>query len=253
MSPSSAFWLYTVFALGAVALYFLLPQRQSRVVIGGVLVLIALAAWGLMAGLRGFGAGGSLYFCIFGALAIGSAIRVITHIRPVYSALYLILLVVAVAALLVLLQAEFVAAALIIIYGGAILVTYLFVIMLAQQSGAPAYDRTAREPFWTVAAGFLFMAAVAGRAGDLPSRSTARTVPVAASAASPGEQVGAGGNTATVGASLMTTYIVGVELSGLLLLISMIGAIGLSRKRVTSTTPVEAREFGRAGREAVPF
>jgi NADH-quinone oxidoreductase subunit J len=100
------------------------------------------------------------YFYLFSSIALLASARVITHTRPVYSAIYFLLVIVSVAAMLVLLSAEFVAVALIIIYAGAILVTYLFVIMLAQQPGLPIHDRRAREPFAAVLAGFVLTAAM---------------------------------------------------------------------------------------------
>ena len=111
-----------------------------------------------------------VYFSLFAAMAILAATRVITHPKPVYSAIYFVAVVIAVAALLVLQEAEFLAVALVIIYAGAILVTYLFVIMLAQQPGSPIYDRRTREPFLAVVVGFVLMAMIAGRAGELPAR-----------------------------------------------------------------------------------
>ncbi len=68
--------------------------------------------------------------------------RVVTHPAPVYSALYFILTVFASAGLFVLLSAGFMAAALVLIYAGAILITYVFVIMLASQASAEAAGTT---------------------------------------------------------------------------------------------------------------
>lgn len=250
MSSTAANWLYIVCAMGALALFFLLPQRRPRTLTGIALGVTALLAWLLVLALRASASGTTLYFFLFAGLAVAAAVRVITHTRPVYSALYFILVIVSAAALLVLMKAEFLAAAVIIIYAGAILVTYLFVIMLAQQSGAPVYDRASREPFWSVAAGFLFLAAAGGRIGELPPTAVERTVPVAFEET---RTPTISGNTAAVGASLMTTYIVGVELAGLLLLISMIGAIALARKRLPVESPPLSVDIGRAGKEVRPF
>ncbi len=110
---------------------------------------------------------GAMALCAF--ISVGAAVRVITHHRPVFCALYFILVVVAGAAMYVLLAAEFVAFSLIIVYAGAILITYLFVLMLAQQSptdvqGADAvdYDRIPREPASAVIAGFVLVAVLGG-------------------------------------------------------------------------------------------
>jgi NADH-quinone oxidoreductase subunit J len=110
-----------------------------------------------------------VYFWVFSALAVGGSLRVITHPRPVYSALYFVLTVFASAGLFVLLWAEFMAVALVVIYAGAILVTYTFVIMLAADAAPPRtgdapqaardfaaeHDRIARRPVAASAVGFL--------------------------------------------------------------------------------------------------
>jgi NADH:ubiquinone oxidoreductase subunit 6 (subunit J) len=102
---------------------------------------------------------GRAFFIIFAAIAVVAAVRVVTHPRPIYSALYFVLVVLAVTGLCVLATATFLAAALVIVYGGAILVVYLFVIMLAQQGGMAPYDATSREPLAAVTLAFLIAAA----------------------------------------------------------------------------------------------
>jgi NADH-quinone oxidoreductase subunit J len=106
-------------------------------------------------------------FYVFATLGLLSALRMITHHRPVYSALYFIMTIVSTAGLFLLLSAEFMAFALIIIYAGAILITYLFVIMLATQAPTEgdeehlaSYDTEAREPWAASAAGFLVIGVV---------------------------------------------------------------------------------------------
>jgi len=187
-------------------------------------------------------------------MAILAATRVITHPKPVYSAIYFVAVVIAVAALLVLQEAEFLAVALVIIYAGAILVTYLFVIMLAQQPGSPIYDRRTREPFLAVVVGFVLMAMIAGRAGELPARAAEKAI-LADGGRNPATTASLlTGNTMAIGAAVTTKYVVALELSGILLLISMVGAIALSRKRLTSDvirTPL--RTLGQIGKEVEPF
>lgn len=139
--------------------------------------LAALAAAGILFLAMGISADTRpvVYFWIFSGIALVGSIRVITHPRPVYSALYFVLTVFASAGLFVLLWAEFMAVALIVIYAGAILVTYTFVIMLAadaapvaasSSAGADAdaardflaeHDRRARSPLEAAAVGFLTM------------------------------------------------------------------------------------------------
>ncbi len=256
MTSTTVYLLYLVFALGGAGIYFLLPKPgRPQTAAGAVIGLLAVA--GLITVL----AAGVIapdettaYFYLFATIAVLAAARVVTHPKPVYSALYFVLVVIAVAALLVLQRAEFLAVALIIIYAGAILVTYLFVIMLAQQSGSPIYDRRCREPFFAVLAGFVLMAALAGRAGDLPPRASTRTIPVKATGEAGAAVRVVQSNTRAIGAAVMTRYVVALEIAGVLLLISMVGAIALSRKK----TPVEAikappKPLGQIGREVEPY
>ncbi|MBI4718772.1 MAG: NADH-quinone oxidoreductase subunit J [Planctomycetes bacterium] len=285
MSTPTAYLLYAVFALGGVGLYFLLPRgRDTRTGAGAIFGLGALAALLLVLAARSVaGSAQAASFYLFSALAIGAATRVITHRKPVYSAIYFVAVVVSVAALLVLQRAEFLAVALIIIYAGAILVTYLFVIMLAQQSGEPSYDVRAREPLLAVVAGFLLMATVAVRGSEIPDapapaprklayltgsgadrdavRSPGEASPGARGAApasnlrqgAPGAEVEES-NTLALGAAVMTRYVVVVELAAVLLLISMIGAIGLSRKRVPAEGPrADHAPLGQVGKEVAPY
>ncbi len=256
MSSATAYILYLVFALGGAGTYLLMPrgertQPRAGAVVGllGVVGLLATLGARVVAPSET-----SAYFFLFATIAVVAAARVITHPKPVYSALYFVVVVIAVASLLVLMQAEFLAVALIIVYAGAIMVTYLFVIMLAQQPGSPVYDRRSREPFLAVLAGFVLMAAVAGRAEELPTPVT-RTVMMAAQAADPTSPTAKpAGNTAEIGSTVMTRYVVALEIAGVLLLVSMVGAVALTRKKV----PIEGfapprRPLGAVGREVEPY
>lgn len=161
--------LYLACLLGGLGIALALPRpRYKLALIGG---LIAAAGGGLvvlMLSLKAYdtdpGALPNVFFYAFAAIALAAGLRVITHHRPVYSALYFILTIIATAGLFLLLSAEFMAFALIIIYAGAILITYLFVIMLATQAPAEGdeelqaeYDTTSREPWVAAGAGFVLL------------------------------------------------------------------------------------------------
>jgi NADH-quinone oxidoreductase subunit J len=263
VTPAIAYPLYLVFALGALGLFCLLPRTDKPKTLAGMVISVsALAGLLVLLALHVAAPDGHAgFFCVFATLAIFGGVRVITHPRPIYSAVWFVLVIVAVAALLVLLHAEFLAVALIIIYAGAILVTYVFVIMLAQHAGEPTYDRRAREPFGAVAAGFVLMAAVAGDVSNLPAPKETAIQPVVA--ANPAETAGQAdsqaadaerSNTTLIGVAVMTRYVVALEIAGILLLIAMIGAIALSRKRVPSERiEPERRPLGEVGKEVEPF
>ncbi|GJM18372.1 MAG: hypothetical protein DHS20C14_05850 [Phycisphaeraceae bacterium] len=162
--------LYAACALGAVGVALSLPRKAySLRAIGGALAAAAagvvLLFLSLAAAERTPGEIPNIYFYGFALIALAAALRMITHARPVYSALYFILTIIATSGLFVLLSAEFMAFALIIIYAGAILITYLFVIMLATQAPKEGdtdmlaeYDTEAREPWVASVAGFMLLA-----------------------------------------------------------------------------------------------
>lgn len=180
--------LYAICAAGAIGLYLMLrPGARSVKSIGALLGFAAVAYLGVRLalaadlsaglGLRDF----PFFVAIFAGVAVAAAGRMITHPRPVYCALYFVLVVVASAGLFLMLQAEFMAFALIIVYAGAILITYLFVLMLAQQAESEEdlrslaeYDRVPREPATAVLVGLVLVAvlgdALFGRTAENTTR-----------------------------------------------------------------------------------
>lgn len=252
MSPGGAAIVYLLFAIGAVGVYLALPGRGGRSArIAGL--LFGLAA---MVGFLILAAGGLLAeeapgitFCTLAAVALFGAGKVVTHPKPVYSALYFVLVVLAVAGLMFVQAAEFLGIALVIVYAGAILVTYVFVIMLAQQTGASAVDTRAREPLMAVLMGFATMAAVAGQAASQPLRPDA-----AAPRTQETAQALNASNTAQVGFTLLSQYVVALEIAGVLLLVAMVGAIAMAKKRIPCDVPIAPPPPpGEIGKQVAPF
>ncbi len=175
------FLLFLGLAIGGLGLCAALPRRRVNprvlgVVLGGLGIGIVL----LGLGLKNPDTLPNYNFYIFAAILLGSSLRVITHPRPIYAALYFILAILASAGLYLLLSAEFMAFALIIVYAGAILITYLFVIMLATQAPSEDklealadYDIEARSPIVAALTGFVLLASLTTMlfrgAGDLPT------------------------------------------------------------------------------------
>ena len=268
-------------AAAGVGTYLLLPGRGrgagARSIGGALLILAALALGLLLIGAAAKYAGGGMgvYFWIFSIVALGGALRVVTHPRPVYAALYFVLTVFATAGLFILLWAEFMAAALVLIYAGAILVTYVFVIMLAASSAQAGveklseYDAVSRDPLIASAVGFALMGvtlfvifdrAEALRVGDRTYSYVAtkdvgggRTVEVhgEVNAATPAAALAAipegltpssdrlpepAFNMQSLGRYLFREQAVNLELAGLILTLGMIGAILIARRRVVHVT-----------------
>ena len=232
--------------------YLMLPGRKETTV-AKVGAAIGLACGLIFVALLVHKVGGPIggnisgvYFWLFSGVAIISAIRVVTHPRPVYSALYFVLTVMASAGLFILLWAEFLAVALIIIYAGAILITYVFVIMLAQQSrsdskpiaGMGDYDANSREPLVASAIGFTMMGVllfvIFDRAQALPAPPEGVNQPTI--------DMPYAGSTQILGRYLFEHQLVNLELAGLLLTVSMVGAIVIARRRVVAGEIVETPE-----------
>lgn len=163
-------FMYLCVALGGIGVAVALPRpRATPQILGALLAVAGLGGAFLALGLKAGADRPGFYFYLFAFIALGSALRVITHPRPVYAALYFILTIISSSALYLMLGAEFMAFALVIIYAGAILITYLFVIMLAEQTPegqevgvASEYDRYAREPVVAAAVGFVLLALLSG-------------------------------------------------------------------------------------------
>jgi NADH-quinone oxidoreductase subunit J len=237
--------------------FLLLPNRQpgaTRKLGGTVLALTAaIFAIVIIRGAAGHDTSGTgPFFWIFSAIALASAVRVITHPRPVYSALYFIITVFASAGLFVLMYAEFMAAALVLIYAGAILITYVFVIMLASSAqsgesrgpleGLTECDLVSRSPFTACLLGFTVMALLLVVIFDKAQRALPQgaqtSTPIAAAEASGDQSWSAEavhGSTQSLGQYLFQSQLVNLELAGLILTIAMVGAIVIARRRVVST------------------
>ena len=235
-------------AVAGIATVLMLPSRMESPVrkLGGVVILTAGLIFAALLVRKSVGqatAGGiNVYFWIFSAIAVVAAVRVITHPRPIYSALYFVLTVFASAGLFVLLWAEFMAAALVLIYAGAILITYLFVIMLAAQAGPPGadkqfgglieYDAVSREPLAASAIGFVLMGLLIFVVFDRAQRLAPPT----------GE--GTLATTADLGRYIFDKQLINLELAGLILTLAMVGAIAIARRRIPGQACEEIESAG---------
>ncbi len=263
MGSELVYGIYGVAALGALVTYLALPKASGGVRRGVLWTLMAIAAGaGLMLLGRILGEqAGRVYFCILAALTLAGGIGVVTHRRPVYSALFFIVVVLSTAGLMFLVGAEFLGAALVIVYAGAILVTYVFVIMLAQQSvpttggqfaAALDYDRSAREPLAAILAGFVLVGVIGGAIAKHDWSKATAASPANAS----GSSAASTGNVLEIGGMLMSPqFAVSVELAGVLLMVAMIGAIAIARKKVPHELEDggEERRPGEIGRHVKPF
>ncbi len=168
-----------------------------------------------------------LLFYVFGAVAVFGAMLVIAQRNPVYSVLSLIGAFFGLSGLYVLLEAPFVAVVQIIIYAGAIMVLFLFTVMLLNvpREDAAEWDRT--HPFyrpWALRIGTALAVAMALQLFWALSRT-------------PGLGIGVGverpgvSSVAELGRVLFTDYMFAFEVTSILIIIAMVGAVVLARKR----------------------
>jgi NADH-quinone oxidoreductase subunit J len=147
--------------LGAVAVWALLPKHRHRqLLLGTTAGLGALVLGGIIlpqTTSADLPLSYDLLFYPFAGMAIVAGLLMIVQRNPVYSALWFAIVILNTCGLFLLQGGSFLAAATIIIYTGAIIVTFLFVMMLAQQTGTAAYDRRSREPFLATLAGFTLL------------------------------------------------------------------------------------------------
>lgn len=164
-------------------------------------------------------------FYLFAVIAVASGVAMVLHRNPVYSAIFLIITLFAFAGFFVLLNAPFVATVHVIVYAGAIMVLFLFVIMLLNLQRDPARERgkLTRRTLgailvlaFIVELGALFFAATA-------NNGVSGTVPTASSPI---------GSTEVIGRSLFTTYLFPFEVASILLLVGMVGAIVLAKRKL---------------------
>ena len=147
-------------ALGGLGIYLVLPRgvRASDRIVH--LIGCALSTISLVLIAANFGdvlpnKTNEATFYILAAVSICSAVLMIASHNPVIAALWFALVLLSNSGLYLLQGAEFLSAATIIIYAGAIIVTFLFVIMLAQPNGAAPYDLHSREPLLSCTAGVI--------------------------------------------------------------------------------------------------
>jgi NADH:ubiquinone oxidoreductase subunit 6 (subunit J) len=160
VSSSAEWWpIAAPLVAGAAAIYLLLPRPRAYPVLWGVgLGLLALILTGVLLLRSNVFSPEPILFWSFSALAIFGGALLVTQHNPARAALAFALVVLNTCGLFLLLAAPFLMAATIIIYAGAIIVTFLFVIMLAQQSGLSDADDRSREPLLTTLTGFILLA-----------------------------------------------------------------------------------------------
>jgi len=170
-----------------------------------------------------------ILFYVFSAVALGSAILMVTRKNPVASLLYMVATLASLAGIYVLFEAHFLAAIQVIVYAGAIMVLFLFVIMLLNLGHD--FREDLKRGTWAI---FSFI--VAGVMAGVLARQFGGTE------GSPIYEYFGGteamdallaekGAVGAIADPLYTDYILAFELTGILLLVAVVGALALAKRR----------------------
>jgi NADH-quinone oxidoreductase subunit J len=163
----------------------------------------------------------TFFFYLLATLAIVSAILVITRKNAVHSALSLIVTLLSLAGLYLMLYAPFVAAVQIVLYAGGIMVLFLFVIMLVNLDKASKEEQFNRQ--WhigilaSLVLGGMFLFVYVKGKSIFPANAITMNEPT---------------NTQQVGLALFQNYLLPFEIASLLLLVAIVGAVVMAKKRI---------------------
>jgi NADH-quinone oxidoreductase subunit J len=162
-------------------------------------------------------------FLILAAATLVSAVLVITQRNPVHCVIWLVVTLFSVGGIYLMVHAEFLFAVQVILYVGGIMVLFLFVVMLVNLDAAAKQAQFRRK--WQLAlftavvlVGELIYGLVKGKEGLSLA---------AAPAAALSE-----GNTQAVGRALYRTYMLPVEIASILLLVAMVGAVIMAKRKL---------------------
>jgi NADH-quinone oxidoreductase subunit J len=163
----------------------------------------------------------AILFLLFAAIAVVCGLNLVLQSHPISSALSLVGVMGSLAALYLLLGGEFIAAAQLIVYAGAIMVLFIFVIMLLNAGT----ERKLPRRLWVKYAGLPLLAVFIG----IAAFAIQRMLPV-----TEGVKFGAmtHGNPQEIGRSLFQVYLLPFEVTSVLILIAILGAVVLARKEI---------------------
>jgi NADH-quinone oxidoreductase subunit J len=169
----------------------------------------------------------AFHFYLFGIVAVVSALLFVTRKSPVAAALWLVSTMFSLAAMYVMLDAPFIGVIQVLVYAGAIMVVFLFVIMLLNL-GRPSELADRRGLGWRLAAGTVGLAILA-QVFAFTRPSVAERLRIAEGHAA--QQVAERGAIAPIAEPLFNEYLLAFEVTSVLLLVAIVGAVVLGKPR----------------------
>lgn len=227
---------------GVVGLWLLLPARfRFARPFGGLLVAAAGVLIAMDLPLLGNGTeqwAEQIVFWLLALIAVAAAVAMITSRAPVYSAIWFAVSLLGVAGLLFQGGAQFLGVATVVVYAGAIVVTFLFVIMLAQPEGHSSYDRLTwgglPKILSVVTAGLLLgilVMQLSGLKRDARQPIEPEAAKLAAERLTAENGILSAKHMANLGRHLFSEQLIAVELAGTLLLVALVGAVAIAMQR----------------------
>ena len=164
------------------------------------------------------------FFGYFAIMMTVLSLLVVTRKNPVHSVLCMMVLFIHMAGLYLFLNAEFLAAVQIIVYAGAIMVLFLFVVMLLNLKNEENVAKYQTQWPWGLTAGALFAMVLVFIVSKITVVAPLGEYTV--------EAVKSEGSMMTIGKVLYTEYLLPFEIASIILLVAIIGAVVLAKKRV---------------------
>src|SRR5882724_1627122 len=160
-------------------------------------------------------------FIVFAIAAIAGAVSVVVQRQPLYSVLSLVVTLISLAAVYVTLQAQFIAAVQVIVYAGAIMVLFVFVVMLLNVKEEVEPDRHRLLRWIAVPVAIVLIGEVVAVVSVLNGGKFEEVIKT--------DEVNLG-NTTSIGAGLFSTYLLPFEVTSILILMALVGAVVLARR-----------------------
>lgn len=233
-------------ASAAIGLWLLLPRgRSAGRGLGMLLAIASLVLFGYCVPAFGVRADGEhvedwltkSQFLALAGVTVVSAIAAVTFRNPVYCAVWFGLTLLGTAGLMLWQGAQFLAVATIVVYAGAILVTLLFVLMLANPAGSASYDRVSWEAPLAATIGMVIVgvltitlqgALAQGPATEESTVDRSLISQVDRAAGDRSTEILHDEHVARLGAQLFSRHLISVELAGTLLLVALVGAVAIA-------------------------
>jgi len=159
-----------------------------------------------------------IMFGIVGAIALAAALGMLTSRNAIYSALFLVLTMCSLAVFFLILGGPFIAVVQVSVYAGAIMVLFLFVIMLLGAEHTPGEQHLPWQPAVAIILASVLL--------SMTGYALVRTAPWSAAGAAPTAMLG---SVESIGQRLFSIYLFPFEVTSVLLLVALVGAVVMTR------------------------